>query len=84
MKEHIGSMIGSCRLYDPSPTCCFVSYGEARVAHWHEQPKVLLAGLPNRFYAMSEPRNRQSQLVGVIRPAGFRGSYLTAELIHQG
>ncbi|KAL2825818.1 hypothetical protein BDW59DRAFT_179792 [Aspergillus cavernicola] len=33
---------------------------------------------------MSENSNRQSQLVGVIGPAGFGGSYLTAELISRG
>jgi hypothetical protein len=36
------------------------------------------------LYTMSETSNRQSQLVGVIGPAGFGGSYLTAELIRRG
>ncbi|KOS38875.1 hypothetical protein ACN38_g10298 [Penicillium nordicum] len=33
---------------------------------------------------MSDTSNRQSALVGVIGPAGFGGSYLTAELIRRG
>lgn len=33
---------------------------------------------------MSNTSNCQSQLVGVIGPAGFGGSYLTAELIRRG
>jgi putative NADH-flavin reductase len=33
---------------------------------------------------MFKNSNRQSQLVGVIGPAGFGGSYLTAELIRRG
>ncbi|KAJ5631990.1 hypothetical protein N7490_008329 [Penicillium lividum] len=33
---------------------------------------------------MSETSNLQTQLVGVIGPAGFGGSYLTAELIRRG
>lgn len=38
----------------------------------------------NSLYTMSETSHRQSQLVGVIGPTGFGGSYLTAELIRRG
>ena len=68
----------------PHPTYSSGSYGEARTAQCHKQPITLHARLPNSFHTMANPSNRHTQLVGVIGPAGFGGSYLTAELIRRG